>query len=271
MFISYGRGVLSTDKPCDKPFHINNCGIYRNINHKIYVNRPNGRTDYQIIYITNGYLEIETKFGLKKAEKGSIIVFEPKIKQYYFCGPNSNTSYCWMHFTGTKANEIVSTLNIKSGIYKIGEFDNFTTRCIEIIAAMKSENNISDIKITGLALAILGEIHEKLSPVKNNRFSDIIIMMENDTANGRKIEEYAKLCGFSHGHFIKLFKEEYGLTPANYRLRLLVDKSRAVLTDSDLKISDVALSCGFEDALYFSRVFKRFVGMSPENYRKKHR
>ncbi len=61
------------------------------------------------------------------------------------------------------------------------------------------------------------------------------------------------------------------MTPANYRLKLLIDKSRILLTDSELKIRDISEKCGFDDALYFSKIFKKHVGLSPENYRKKHR
>ena len=271
MYISYGRGEIHTDKPTQEFFYVNNCGIYKNITHKINVNRPNGRNDYQIIYVTEGNLFVETNSGLKKAEKGSLIIFEPKVKQCYYSDISHSTSYCWIHFTGTKSKEIMTSLNLKSGIYKIDDFDEFSIRCREIIDVMQKNDNLYNIKITGLALSLIGDIPKKLTPDLSNKFSNVISKMENDKPNGTKITEYASLCNLSHGHFIKLFKSEYGLSPSNYRLKLLIDKSRALLIDSDLKINEVSQKCGFDDPLYFSRIFKKFVGLSPENYRKKHR
>ena len=45
-------------------------------------------------------------------------------------------------------------------------------------------------------------------------------------------------------------------------------KSKPLLVESGLKISEVATMCGFDDQFYYSRVFKKFTGMSPENYKK---
>lgn len=272
MNIKFGRGNSLSDKPRDDFFYVNNCGIYKNLSHKVNVCRPNGRNDYQIIYVTDGHLIIETKSGQKKVKKGNIIVFEPKVKQHYYTDDTVLTGYNWIHFTGTKAKEIMDMANLKTGIYSIDDFDIFSSKCCEIIEEMQKNDKICNIKISGTAISLIGEISKKLYSTNiPDKFTDVIARMENDKANGTKIEEYASMCNLSTGHFIKLFKEKYGITPANYRLKLLIDKSRILLIDSDLKISDIADKCGFDDALYFSRIFKKTIGLSPENYRKKHR
>ncbi|MBE7052661.1 MAG: AraC family transcriptional regulator [Ruminococcaceae bacterium] len=270
MYTSYGRGKGESDFQRDKQFYVNNCGMMKKLPFRVYSNRPNGRNDYQVIYVTDGCIEIETKNGWKKVIKGDLVFFEPKTPQHYYAVPNVNTTYCWMHFTGYDAERIVKKLNLKTGVYQVGKFDDFVTRCIEIINTMKKRDEILEYKISSLAIANLVDVYEKLIPRKRKKFEDVVLLMENDKPNGTKIDEYAKMCNFSRVHFSRLFKEEYGMSPTNYRLKLLVDKSKPLLIDSGLKISEVAVMCGFDDQFYYSRVFKRFTGMSPENYKKMH-
>ena len=207
MNISYGRGNFPTDKPRNDFFYVNNCGIYKNLTHKININRPNGRNDYQIIYVTDGYITVETNNGIKKVKKGNIVIFNPKEKQRYYTDPDTSTGYCWIHFTGTKAKEIMDLANLKSGIYPAYDFDIFSLKCREIIDEMQKNDDICNLKISGIAISIIGEISKKLSSQnETNKFLDVISKMENDKSNGTKIEEYASFCNLSLGHFIKLFK-----------------------------------------------------------------
>ncbi|MFD2878355.1 helix-turn-helix transcriptional regulator [Paenibacillus rhizoplanae] len=59
------------------------------------------------------------------------------------------------------------------------------------------------------------------------------------------------------------------MTFTEYLLRLRLDKAKELLQDGDRKISTIALSVGFRDAGYFTRVFKRETGLAPEEFRKK--
>ena len=132
---------------------------------------------------------------------------------------------------------------------------------------MRKKDKLTEMKISALALLNISAVHEKLAKKRQN-FSDIIVKMQDDCVNGTKIEDYAAMHNLSVGYFIKQFKKEYGLTPTNYRLKLLIDKSKILLKETDLKISEVAKYCGFDDTFYFSKTFKKLVGVSPEKYRK---
>jgi len=78
--------------------------------------------------------------------------------------------------------------------------------------------------------------------------------------------ELAKLCGFSEVYLRKLFKEHRGTTPKQYILELRLKKAKEQLTNSGMRISEVADSCGFSSVYHFSRAFHSAVGMSPTEY-----
>ena len=66
----------------------------------------------------------------------------------------------------------------------------------------------------------------------------------------------------------KQFREAYGMSPVAYMNRLRMGEAKAMLLTSQLPVSDVALRCGFEDAKYFTRLFRSTTGFTPLKYRK---
>lgn len=71
-------------------------------------------------------------------------------------------------------------------------------------------------------------------------------------------EDYLTLC----------FRKELGMTPIEYLNRYRVNQAKALLTDGDKSITEIALAVGFSDSGYFSRVFRKKVGVSPEAFRR---
>ncbi len=77
------------------------------------------------------------------------------------------------------------------------------------------------------------------------------------------IEALAKTENFSVAHFINLFKDAYKKTPKGYITELRMKKAFYLLKNSSKNISETAYMCGYKDALYFSKHFKKYYGFSP--------
>lgn len=78
----------------------------------------------------------------------------------------------------------------------------------------------------------------------------------------------AKRCGFSLDHFVRLFRRHVGQTPAQYVLERRLASAAERLVFSDDPIDTIADDCGFPDRFYFSRMFRRRMGLPPAAYRK---
>ena len=63
------------------------------------------------------------------------------------------------------------------------------------------------------------------------------------------------------------FRQELGTTPIKYLQRYRLNQARSLLLESEKTITEIALMVGFSDAGYFSRLFHREVGVSPDKYR----
>lgn len=85
------------------------------------------------------------------------------------------------------------------------------------------------------------------------------------------ITESIAKTGFDKDYFRRCFKDATGKTPTQYLTELRINRAKQLLSDNKIfSVSSIAESCGFADSLYFSTCFKKHVGMSPLNYRKKH-
>lgn len=73
----------------------------------------------------------------------------------------------------------------------------------------------------------------------------------------------------SSGHFTELFSRQVGMPPAAYLRSLRLEKARALLKESSLSATQIALTTGFGDAAHFSRAFRAAYGISPSQYRKR--
>lgn len=78
----------------------------------------------------------------------------------------------------------------------------------------------------------------------------------------------AKLFGFVPSYISHMFKEYKGVSPCDYLTQVRIDNAcRIIRSETDLNFGELALNLGFTDSSYFSRIFKKEIGMTPSEYR----
>jgi AraC family transcriptional regulator len=81
------------------------------------------------------------------------------------------------------------------------------------------------------------------------------------------VELLAGLANLSVCYFVRAFKQSLGVTPHDYLIRQRVERTKQLLSGSDMPLSQIALAAGFADQSHFARRFRQHVGMSPRDYR----
>jgi AraC-like DNA-binding protein len=75
-------------------------------------------------------------------------------------------------------------------------------------------------------------------------------------------------CGFSPGHFGRLFRQQFGRTPQQYLLQRRIERARYLLLESDLSVRQIAQTLAYRDVYFFTRQFKGTVGQPPAAFRR---
>lgn len=139
---------------------------------------------------------------------------------------------------------------------------------------------MTDIKNRELVLAALGDLiigyivcfrsnTEFSSPVERIRNS----IIHNYANPNYALDAFIRELPFNYDYLRKLFKKEIGMSPLEYLTNLRMSSAEKLLTamwTNDYSISEIAQMCGYEDALYFSRVFKKHFGCAPSGFVRRH-
>lgn len=88
------------------------------------------------------------------------------------------------------------------------------------------------------------------------------------TGEAVTLEEVSEYVNMSPNYFSKLFKEKTGISFPNYVLNCKIEKSKELLRDTFMSISEISSTVGYSDVRYFSRLFAKNVGIKPSEYRK---
>ncbi len=86
-----------------------------------------------------------------------------------------------------------------------------------------------------------------------------------------RLSDLASIAELSAFHFGRVFKRATGLSPYHFVRQRRIERSRALLIEDKLDISELALSCGFSSQSHFTAAFTKSVGTSPARYRRQHR
>ncbi len=110
------------------------------------------------------------------------------------------------------------------------------------------------------------------SPVQRSKkiqhLKQALQLIETEYSSTITLPELAQVCGMSPKYFCRFFKEMTHKTPIDYLNNYRVKIACEMLRQNQESITEIALSCGFNDLSYFIKTFKRYKGVSPKNYQK---
>ncbi|MEL6573985.1 MAG: AraC family transcriptional regulator [Pseudomonadota bacterium] len=133
-----------------------------------------------------------------------------------------------------------------------------------------------NLRAESLVTLLLGDLYRTVAKEsaqrEDRRLSPrAIAMLEDyiDTHLDEKIrlETLAALVNVSQFHFVRRFKATTGLPPHQFVIRHRLEKVKSYLQKSELSLAQIARCCGFSSQSHMSRLFRRYIGVAPANYR----
>jgi len=96
----------------------------------------------------------------------------------------------------------------------------------------------------------------------------VIAYMKEHLSEHISLDTMAQVAGLSRSGLIWKFNHQFKTTPQQYFIQLRMQLAKQLLLESDLSISSIAETCGYDDIYYFSNAFRKNVGISPSAFRK---
>ena len=103
---------------------------------------------------------------------------------------------------------------------------------------------------------------------ENPIIKKVCAYVDENLSHDISLDTAADFAGVSSFYLSKLFKEEKGETFINFISDKRLEKSRKLLSETNLSIKEITAEVGYNDQNYFSRIFKNKYGISPKEYRK---
>ena len=255
----------------DVPLFVNCSGIIsRRAGFTTY--NPSGRRDYYLIYVVRGTLFIPIGEEEKEAPDGSVIIFPPHSKyKYTFRGSEDGLLYYWAHFTGGRVEKFLSDLNLHPLplLVNIGYRERISEDFDRIFNAYVKDDAFRDAEIACTFGNILTSVAQNIAGAdKKGKLSKSLTYIHLHYHEKIKVEQLAKIECLSVSSYIEVFRQAVGEPPMSYIVSLRLKNACTLLSTTNLPIGKVAETVGIPDVHFFSKIFKKAIGMSPSEYKK---
>jgi AraC-like DNA-binding protein len=241
---------------------------------------PALRDHYKIHYVHSGtgIFRVEGKTYTLTAGQGFLII--PGVVCYYKADEHDPWSYSWVGFMGLHAELYLkrAQLSIENPIFSCDPtLDASIEHCFGQMFEARNKSVSRDLKLLGLLYSFLATVvdasgqeavHEKSENVKEQYVKMALDFIETHYSHNMSIESLADELKLNRKYMSKIFKDEIGLTPQEYLIRLRMNKACELMKNPSLGIGEISYSVGYNDQLLFSRMFKKNLGASPRLYRK---
>jgi len=235
---------------------------------------PGIRDHYLIHYIISGkgyYFVHNQKFEL---HAGDTFLVYPNSEVTYVADSYSPWEYCWVGFSGSDASIIINATDFSKDIpviFNTPQGDTIKNHFMSIYEARGNEFQHA-VKMTGqlyIALSLFMQ-HSKNNETFNSLQSYAhkgIAYISANYSYPITIKDIADYVGLSRSHLFRSFETVLNQSPKEYLTEFRMKQACYLLEHSDLSINAVATSVGFENSLYFSKMFHKQKGVSPRAYK----
>jgi AraC-like DNA-binding protein len=231
--------------------------------------------EFQFLYITKGEGIFESGNCKKQTVKeGTVILLFPGEWHRYKPKRETGWEEYWVGFRGTTAENFVKNnfISPKNPVLHIGMQERVFSVLSEIIEETSGEKSGYQPYVSGAVMYLLGFIHSLEKKKNHADAAEAIVdkgrlILRRDIDQNFPIDQVADELQVSYSWFRKAFKTYTGMSPGQYLLQLKMERAKIFLTDPSKSIKGISYELNFKSRFYFSKLFKRKTGLSPENYR----
>lgn len=235
---------------------------------------PGVRDHYLIHYVISGCGYYELKNQKYELHAGDAFLVYPNQEVTYYADVSDPWEYAWVGFNGSDALSILNATDFtKEHPYinaaPFGEKILHQLLCIYEVRGNEFEQAVemTGRLYTALALFMQGATKKPPQTSYSGYVQKAIAYISANYSYPITVEDIAAYVGLSRSHLFRSFEKVIEKSPKEYLTDFRIRQACNLLENSDLSVTAIANSVGFENNLYFSKAFHKVKGMSPKSYR----
>ncbi|MBQ9758030.1 MAG: helix-turn-helix transcriptional regulator [Clostridia bacterium] len=258
-------------------------------NHSKYYMSAHWHNEMEIIRILEGKIEVKLNNRTYLAKAGNILFVNPETvhsAEPFDCVYECIVFNMEIFHTNTYSCRFFAE-SIMNREYMIEEFNSgedavFFEAVNSVFEQMKTQSSGYKFLVISTLFRLFGLIVDKhlygAANVKQDSFDEknlprlkkILAFIRDNYGKQIELADIAREGEMSTKYLCYFFKKMTGQTPIGYLNDFRIEKATQQLTHTDLRVTDIALSCGFNDLSYFIKTFKSAKGISPTAFKKEH-
>lgn len=237
-----------------------------------FVERPHGTSQHILIACISGKGSCTLGGREWSLEPGDLLFLPPRAHHIYCADSRSPWTIFWMHFRGLRAEDHLANLGVSKSNPVISVDDTAM-----LIAAFEdtfrhATHGFGEAAMPGLSTAfgrLLGlvKVYQRAPGSRSrraeNRLLQVLALMREDLTRPWTLAELASESHLSVPHFTELCRRQTGMPPLGLLIRLRLQRAMDLLQQGNHNVAEAAAAVGYDDPFYFSRLFRKHMGVAP--------
>ena len=238
---------------------------------------PGIRDHYLIHHVVNGHGQLRFNNEVININPGDSFIVYPNTEVSYQACEKDPWEYYWVGFSGTDAEMILRSTDFSKSNPVISHADDQIRQLILDIYNSRGNTLKDSVSMTGGLYKLLSYFLSisNSSVIMTDTYEDYLRKATDYISSNYSypitIDEIAEYVGISRSHLFRIFKQYLNISPKEYLSNLRIRQACSYLKNTNLSVTAIATSTGFENNLYFSRAFHKIKGVSPTQYRDTHK
>ena len=242
---------------------------------KGYCIERNTYDSYLIMYIKKGKCGLTINSNTYTASEGQVMLIDCYKPHKYFAITDAEVE--WLHFDGPTASEyfkLISSNNTKF-IFSLKDNYLFSKRLNEIYSFFLEGSAIREALISRYINDMVTEliIHQSnysSNISTQNLIEESISFISEHLTDDITLDNLASRVSLSPYYFTRVFKKETGFTPHQYIISVRINHAKFLLKNSNISIKEICFHTGFSSESSFCTTFRKWVNVTPKEYRLSH-
>jgi AraC-like DNA-binding protein len=243
-----------------------------------YIPRPEGSLDHVMIHNVDGDGWLKIAGQEWTVHSGQMFCLPAGVPHWYGSDTENPWSNYWIHFTGRQAAAYFQWLGVRTDnpIIHLSEREELLVAFEETWQFLRAVHTYDNLVQGSVGLTLfLGVVQRTMHAAEirqravDQRIQKTIDFVSHNLASELSLTELAQFTQLSVSRFTLAFRRVTGCSPMEYFNRLRVQRACALLQTTSKSVQEIGQMVGYSDPYYFSRAFKKIIGASPNEYRKK--